>query len=493
MSRNIGQKSAQQELVEALRAAVAGPAVATSDVDVVHRGTKIVLPGDPTAMPIPEAIKHLERIDEALNTEVSIYEEVRAFPLDGAAAFMKAMQEKFGWATPVPSKGFFSRPPQMVTVDVSLTEKTQVLWGKFELPGIDGELACGADSTPDGEFVFVIRGTVTQRYVGVVRELAELTRKIAERESLYRGKAVRVRCDVNGKMTQDAPAFISTRRTDPLILPPLVESALQANVFTPVERSQACREAGIPLKRGVILAGPPGTGKTLASQELASRAVKNGWTFILLPDTRALSSAIHFARRYQPCVVFCEDIDCGPASEARGFRLNDLLNTIDGINTKDADIMLVFTTNDTSKIDRTLVRPGRIDAIIEFPRPQDTYTIDRFLRHYGAGRIDPNEPLTESCRLLEGQLPAIIRESVERSKLYALARGVEPNNIHLTDTDIHTAIVTMKAHVEFFQSKKEVPLTPEEQVGRAVGALLAEQLKPLAASLDAVKKEMGVS
>jgi ATP-dependent 26S proteasome regulatory subunit len=248
--------------------------------------------------------------------------------------------------------------------------------------------------------------------------------------------------------------------------------SLAANVFTVVKRTEACKKAGIPIKRGIILAGPPGTGKTLTSQELADVCQKNGWTFILLPDTRALPKAIHFARRYGPCVVFCEDIDCGPASEARGTRLNELLNTIDGINTKDAEVMLVFTTNDVSKIDRTLVRPGRIDAIIEFPRPKDAETIARFLHHYGKGLIVKGEELTRSCQLLEEQLPAIMRESVERAKLYALARGVEPDAIQLTDADIETSIITMQAHVEFFRSKKDVSYTVEEQLGRAVATVI---------------------
>jgi transitional endoplasmic reticulum ATPase len=462
-------------LLSTLQEITRGPGVATSDVNIVHRGTKIVLPGEPHPMEPREAIEHLERLDEAMNTEVSVREEIRAFPLDGAVALMKAMQEKFGWATPRPTMGFFGpNPPQMVTVETSTNpaDSIQVLWGKFELPGIEGDLQCGADMTADKEFIFVIHGTVLKREAGLIRELAELTRQFVVAESIYKGKAIRVRTDGNGVLTADAPSFIHTTRKDPLILPKLTEAALQANVFAPVERASECRKAGIPLKRGVILAGPPGTGKTLASQELADKAIKSGWTFILLPDTRGLASVIHFARRYAPCVVFCEDIDCGPASEQRGFKLNDLLNTIDGIQTKDAEVMLCFTTNDVKKIDRTLVRPGRIDAIIEFPKPQDTETIERFLRHYGNGRIAINTSLTKSCQLLEGQLPAIIREAVERSKLYALARGVNADDINLVDDDIEAAIVTMKAHMDFFHSKKEIQPSPEEQVGIAMRNLL---------------------
>lgn len=467
-------------------------AQSTCAVRVEHSGTKIILPADPTHMSPGEAANHLMRLQQQEETLVSVYEQIPTFPLDGAVAFMKAMQQTFGWATPMPTPGSFFRPeqpPETVAVETGPNgEKITVLWGRFSLPTLDANsyLHCGSHTTEDGEFVFCIKGQVKQRERTLVANLAALTRDIARIESIYKGKALRVRMKADGTFDPSAsPAFLEFTRRDPLILPAVVEGAVKANIFTPVERSDDCRKAGIPLKRGIVLAGPPGTGKTLTAQELAAKCVKHGWTYLLLPNIKALPATIQFAKRYAPAVVFCEDIDHG-TSGARDAAMNELLNTMDGINTKTAEIMMVFTTNNHSTIDRTLVRPGRIDAIIEFPKPHDVHTISRFIRHYGGACIEATEDLKNSCLALEGALPAVIREAVERAKLYALSRdGVVPENLIITDVDIFTAVETMKNHINFLDSRRDKVKSKEELLGEAFANLLRND-KVDTATLDTV-------
>lgn len=464
------------------------PTQSTSGVSIEHEGTKIKLPALPTHMSPGEAAEHLNRLDEMENQTVNIHEEIAAFPLDGALALSKAMMRMFGWATPQPQMSFFGpRPPQTVTFETGVGQKTTVIWGQFTLPGIEGEIKCGAEQNSEGEFQFVIRGEVIRKQLPLISELADMTRVIVSTESVYKGKAIRVRLGSSGKLdASQPPAFLDLRQKDPLILPPLVQSAVEANVFAPVERSEACRRAGIPLKRGVVLVGPPGTGKTLTAQVLAKKCVDNGWTYILVNDVAALPATLSFAKRYAPCVLFCEDIDHG-TSGPRDAKLNVLLNTMDGIASKHAEIMTVFTSNDTSKIDRTLVRPGRIDAIIEFPAPQDSGTIAAFIRHYGFGRVREDEDLTKSCLELEGAIPAVIREAVERAKLYALSRGVDPDVMTVTDEDICAAAATMKNHVDFLKSKRDAAKSPEEVLGEAFTRL---HQQAFAAHLADIKTQM---
>jgi transitional endoplasmic reticulum ATPase len=462
----------------------------TYSVQVEHEGTKIKLPALPSPMSPGEAAEHLNRLQELEETQVTITERVHTFPMDGAVAFMRAMQHKFGWATPMPG-GWFMRPPETIGVEIGVGKTITVLWGRFTIPGFDDDsyLACGSDRTEDGEFVFCIRGSVKQKERGLVAELADLTRKFTLEQSIYKGQALRIRMKPDGTFDASAsPAFIEINRRDPLILPPVVDSAVRANLFTPVERSADCRRAGIPLKRGIVLAGEPGTGKTLTAQELASRCVKHGWTYLLLPNLKALPHVIQFAKRYAPAVIFCEDIDHG-TSGARDAAMNELLNTMDGINTKTAEVMLVFTTNNHTTIERTLVRPGRIDAIIEFPTPRDEHTISRFIRHYGNACIDPTEDLTQSCAALYGALPAVIREAVERAKLYALSReGVSPENLKITDVDIFTAVETMKNHINFLDSKRDRVKSPAEILGEAfINAVGAAEVE---SRIDATSKRI---
>ncbi len=451
------------------------PVDATSKVQVEHSGTKIILPSMPTNMSMGDAIEHLKRLKTHGEKVVGINEIIKVFPFDGAVAFMKAMQQRFGWAEPQPTPGFFGdKPPQTISIDIAPGKTATIFWGRFTIPGVAGYVECSVYRSEDGEIFFKIGGETIQSNLQTITELADLTRLIARDNSIYRGKALYMRVKDDGFVDMDkAPGFIDLSKRGNLILPDLVDASVRANLFTPVMRTQAVRDAGIPVKRGIILAGPPGTGKTLTAMELAHLCQENGWTFILVPKAKSLADVTKFAARYSPAVVFAEDID-QITNGNRDEAFNDLLNTVDGVNTKNAEVILCFTTNHLGSIERTMVRPGRIDAIIEFP-PPDHATIERFLRFYGGKLIAADVDLMKSCDALEGAIPAIVREAVERAKLYALSRGADPFAIQLTDKDILVSVATMKNHVEFFKSKRDDVVSPEEAVGRALKTLLTVQ------------------
>lgn len=465
----------------------------TSDVKIVHEGTAIKLPATPKPMQAAEAAKHLMRLAEMDEKVVGVNEMIQANPFDGAIAFMRAMQAKFGWATPEPTPGWFAdKPPQTLSIEVGFGQTITALWGRFSIPGVEGYLECGMNGTPDGEVFFKIGGEIKRKYSGVIEELAALTRRLVREQSIYRGKAIRVRVDSDGDVNLGAPpAFIDISNQDPLILPDMVAAAVEANLFTPVRHAEICKEAGIPLKRGVILAGPPGTGKTLTSAKLAQECVKAGWTFILVPKCASLSAVMLFAQRYSPAVVFAEDIDQITSGD-RDEGLNELLNTLDGVNTKSAEVMVVFTTNNLDRIERTVVRAGRVDAIIEFPAP-DIATIQRFMRHYGCGLVDASDSeLLKAAEILEGTIPANVRECVERAKLYAITRGATAETMKIKGEDLAVAANTMKPHIEFFHSKRDKVLSPAEKLGLAFIEAVSsgEVQKEMADTLDAVNEKI---
>jgi AAA family ATPase len=84
--------------------------------------------------------------------------------------------------------------------------------------------------------------------------------------------------------------------------------------------------------------------------------------------------------------------------------------------------MVVMTSNKAYEINQAMIRPGRIDAILHIG-PPDAGAVQRLLRAYGRKLIRPDEDLTEAGDILSGRIPAVIREVVERSKLYAISRA----------------------------------------------------------------------
>ncbi|KAK1470311.1 hypothetical protein CCUS01_06413 [Colletotrichum cuscutae] len=147
-------------------------------------------------------------------------------------------------------------------------------------------------------------------------------------------------------------------------------------------------ERGIPYRRGYLFYGPPGTGKTSLSLALASYF--NLELYLLhIPSIRDDNDLENlFTARPPKCIVLLEDIDAigiqhrkkfepddsssedsdSSASSARSFgrcrcTLSGLLNVLDGVASQEGRIVLM-TSNVAHKLDRALVRPGRIDRMI---------------------------------------------------------------------------------------------------------------------------------
>lgn len=435
----------------------------------------ITLPGNPTKMSYPEAKVWLERLEAADNEEIAVHEIVDAFPFDGAIAFMQALKQTYGWATPQPPRSFFEAPPTLMSVDVSPTEKVSIIWGRFAIPGISGTLMTSVHS--DGKrFRFAIQGSTLKKHAPAVAEIAELTRQIVRRNSIYRGKGIKLAVDGDGDLNlREAPTFLdlSGVREEELVYSTELTQQVQANLWTPIEQTAACRKHKIPLKRGVLLEGPYGTGKTLAAYVTARKASEHGWTFITVDRVTALKAALQFAQMYQPAVVFVEDIDREVTGE-RSAEMDDILNTIDGVTSKNAEVVTVLTSNHAADINPAMLRPGRLDAILSI-QPPDAEAAEKLMRIYGRGLIPDDAALAKSGKALAGRIPAVIRECVERAKLFVISR-VGDGPFKLTDQDIASAAAGMQHHLKLLAGKQPDPETAEHKLGAALAGVVAKTL-----------------
>ncbi len=450
------------------------PQLGLSDLSSMleHSGRKIILPSDPTPMTIAAAIDFLMKISKEQQVVSNVVEVINAYPLEGAHAFTKAMGRMFGWATPLPG-GFFQAPPQTLNLEIGYKKNTQIIWGRFALPGIDGELSCGVNVLQGGRLVFSIQGKVRKLHLPTIQKLADLTRQIVEEESIYRGQAISLNTDDDGDVMWNVPpSFLDIEKIKEteLIFSQEVMKQVQTNVFTPIEHTVECRHRGIPLKRGVLLEGQYGTGKTLIAHVTSKKSVQNGWTFLMVDRVSGLRSALELAKNYQPCVVFAEDIDREVSGETRTTRIDDVLNTIDGVGAKDTEIMVILTSNHVEDINSAMLRPGRLDAIISV-LPPDANAVQRLIHLYARGQLDPDSDLRKVGTVLEGQIPAVIREVVERSKLYSIGRGDKEGMI--TVDDLLASAYQMITHVRLLESKQKKQATEAEKVFSAIQTVLS--------------------
>ncbi len=435
------------------------------DVTVKHEGAQIILPLDSNGvkMSYKEARDWLLRKEQEEDKAVGVYREFKYPPLDVLVSLQKAIASRYGWSDLSPTPGFFgSSPPVMVTVPIGPSKFVQVPWGRINLPGVTGYIQPQILNSP-GKFCpgLFFGGETQNKYLGELETLFALTEKFLSEDSIYKGKALQLSFEWlhNGmpyNVTSDAPKFwnLCNIDEDDFVLSDSVREAIELGLFVPIEHSKELRECHIPLKRGVLLAGKYGVGKTLCAAITAAKATRNGWTFIHLDNVNSLQMAMEFGAMYAPVVIFAEDFDRA-ASGDRSVFMDGILNTFDGINSKDKEIIVVLTSNNPEEIHDAFKRPGRFDTIVEILPPDATAAV-KLVQKYGRGLLADNISFDFVGRRLAGKIPAFIREVVERSKIAAIRR-MNSSDIKgkVTEEDIIKTLESMEQHLASMSSNKQ--------------------------------------
>jgi cell division protease FtsH len=245
-------------------------------------------------------------------------------------------------------------------------------------------------------------------------------------------------------------------------------------------------EMGAQAINGIMLEGPPGTGKTLLAQCLAT---ESGAAFFGTSGTdyqamfigvgpmkimRMYSKARKAAAEYGSAIVFIDEIDAiggnrggvsGNNNNALGGMfgggglgvLSKLLTELDGtkevgrrfqiINTlrrgvglpeiAQGLVLTIGATNRFSSLDPALVRPGRIDKVIEVPQP-DKYSrkliIEGYLRKVKHDNTVDVEGMVEDTA---GVTPAQLASAIQRS---APRYAMNEKRLWITQEDIDKAL-----------------------------------------------------
>lgn len=457
--------------------------VKIEDIQVEQIGEKLIVPETITYRQAMQALKR--RADEE-ETALDFEHVFDCGVAEGLHALMTLLERKYGFV--VPQRGtkstFFESVPDFISVELGPNESKLYPWGQLKIPGIEGTLEPGWKLMKKKTAVFKFFGSVKGKHRKKMDEIAQLLKEEVKGKSIYRGQAIRVKfpdLEDTSDLSDFLPRFMapSTVKRENLILSKVTDKLIDTALFVPIEFSDACRKNGIPLKRGILLEGPYGTGKTLTAAVTQAKCLENGWTFIYLEDVTKFEEAFHFAKQYQPAVIFAEDIDQvldNPDDGERDEKINSVLNSIDGIDAKNAEVITVLTTNHLVKITQAMLRPGRLDTLVEV-RPPDAEAAQRLVRAFAKDKLDPNADLTETGNLLAGQIPAVIREVVERSNLAALRRS-NGQSITLIGSDIEETVHGMQAHMKLLIPKETDLRSEAERLAdkQAAGRLAAAEV-----------------
>ena len=208
---------------------------------------------------------------------------------------------------------------------------------------------------------------------------------------------------------------------------------------------------GIRMPKGILLEGEPGNGKTLFAKALAGEARVN---FIpaKATDFESMFMAIgplkvkllfKKARRRAPCIVFIDEFDgigtvrnySGSAIETENTRIvTALLNELDGFEPSNG-VLVIAATNSIKALDPALIRPGRFDAKLTVPYP-DEAARRQLVEMYTRGKKPAAECTAEAlARLFNGYSCAKIESVLNSAALLAGQAG----RAEFTLEDVKTA------------------------------------------------------
>lgn len=140
-----------------------------------------------------------------------------------------------------------------------------------------------------------------------------------------------------------------------------------------IDSEEDYNKYGIPYKRNYLFYGPPGSGKTSLTSVIANLTNRSIYTIAFDPELTdsILQNAINDIL-VEKAILLLEDIDC--IFQSRNTNMNmthvsfsALLNILDGVSRKKS-LITIITSNHVQKLDPALIRPGRIDVIIEFKK-----------------------------------------------------------------------------------------------------------------------------
>lgn len=339
----------------------------------------------------PDFLDFMESEIETSKRMAEFNYSLSCFRDDGVYQLNRAIEEIYGKATAQrestgPSGGG-EAAIRTISVELASGEIKKVPYGSIALAGCGEDAEVNINYDKDSKQLLVT-GRVQYKYQAMMDEIIVVTKNYLKTDSIYKNQALEITADLS------CPKILKIKNEEFMVLSEKTERELRP-LRARLNNPEKCIEMGTPLKYGCLLYGKYGTGKTLLAFKLAQEAIQNNWIFIYLKEPKHLAESLRLSKMIDQSghgvIVFVEDIDQVVRGD-RDTKMQDILNTLDGGDTKDMNVIALFTTNHIELIEPTFLRGKRIGSIItmecldektslefiekSFPAPQYSIILD---------------------------------------------------------------------------------------------------------------------
>jgi len=421
---------------------------------ITQEGVKFIVPEH---MQIRDAISTLQQWDKSQNSP-----SVKEIVITGHKAVLvyglfEGLRGMFGSVignskTVMSFFGPMTKPSQSVSIEVGYGETLTLPYGDIKIAGLPVEVTYSIDSIENGgETNLQDKMRISLSYLRKLQPLVDKMEKAIRSEirnnPIFKGKAINSHYEFLNLNGFDLNKIVYTEDE---------QRILSANIFRVIKSSAEAKKLGISLKRTILLTGRFGTGKTLTALLTANIASANGWTFYQVLPGDSISNAFEHAKQYQPCVVFFEDIDAAVNSDRdRDETINEVLNTLDGMLSKSAQVITVLTTNHQDRIEKAMLRPGRIDKVISMGSVTPE-SLERLIRAYVGSRLHGPIDGQELMEHARDYTPSFVTEACQQALLYSLDRtNGKINGQMVTQDDIRAALIGLRPQYELMIAERQ--------------------------------------
>ena len=227
----------------------------------------------------------------------------------------------------------------------------------------------------------------------------------------------------------------------------------------PLKKPHLFKKVGIEPPKGLLLYGPPGTGKTLLAKAVAH---STNATFIEVVGSELVQKFIGegaklvkdifvLARSKAPAIIFIDELDAlaatrmdtGTSGEREVNRtFMQLLAEVDGFKPLD-NVKIIGATNRLDILDPAIIRPGRLDRLIEVGLPSVEGRLEILkvhTRRMNLEKVDLKEVAELATNFSGAELKAVCTE--------AGFFAIRENREFVTPHDFHEAIEKVRMEEE---------------------------------------------
>ena len=207
-----------------------------------------------------------------------------------------------------------------------------------------------------------------------------------------------------------------------------------------LKRTEAYKEKGVSMPRGLLMESAPGLGKSLMASILMEESGRKSFVFRRINEGNTflgeMKDIFDVAKEEAPSILLLEDLNLYVESNSPyAPEWACLQACID--ETSDADIFVIATTNDTRYMPQSLLRPGRFDYILNLNPPVGK-TAENIVSYY---LRDKNLAKDVQISDIVKAMPQVSCATLETVMNLAAINSVYRDHAHVQKEDIIDALL----------------------------------------------------